>query len=32
MTTAATPRRATESGVPDNKQYMHPTLLKNYGN
>ncbi|MDE2259219.1 MAG: dissimilatory-type sulfite reductase subunit beta, partial [Betaproteobacteria bacterium] len=25
-------RRPVESGVPDNKQYMHPTLLKNYGN
>ena len=31
-TATATPRRATESGVPDNKQYMHPTLLENYGN
>ena len=25
-------RRPVESGVPDNKQFMHPTLLKNYGN
>ncbi|MEY3379834.1 MAG: hypothetical protein RL468_432, partial [Pseudomonadota bacterium] len=25
-------RTPIESGVPDNKQYMHPTLLKNYGN
>jgi len=28
----ATPRRAKETGVPDNKQFMHPTLLRNYGN
>ena len=26
------PRTPIESGAPDNKQYMHPTLLKNYGN
>ena len=25
-------RRAIESGVPDNKQYLHPLLAKNYGN
>ena len=25
-------RTPIESGVPDNKQYMHPALLKNYGN
>src|SRR5574339_951321 len=25
-------RRATESGVPDNRQYLHPLLAKNYGN
>ena len=25
-------RTPIESGVPDNKQYLHPTLLKNYGN
>ena len=25
-------RTPIESGCPDNKQYMHPTLLKNYGN
>ena len=28
----ATMRTPIESGVPDNKQYLHPTLLKNYGN
>jgi sulfite reductase beta subunit len=27
-----TPRRAKETGVPDNKQFMHPTLLRNHGN
>ncbi|MCW5593701.1 MAG: dissimilatory-type sulfite reductase subunit beta, partial [Burkholderiales bacterium] len=31
-TATATPRRAIESGVPDNKQYLHPKLIKNYGN
>ena len=25
-------RKPVECGVPDNKQYMHPTLVKNYGN
>ena len=25
-------RRATESGVPDNRQFLHPLLAKNYGN
>src|SRR5512139_3145985 len=25
-------RRPIESGVPDNKQYLHPVLNKNYGN
>ena len=25
-------RRPFESGVPDNKQYLHPLLAKNYGN
>ena len=25
-------RRAIESGVPDNQQYLHPLLKKNYGN
>ena len=25
-------RTPIESGVPDNKPYMHPTMLKNYGN
>jgi len=24
-------RRPIESGVPDSKTYMHPTLVKNYG-
>ena len=24
-------RRAIESGVPDNQQYLHPLLKKNYG-
>ncbi len=24
-------RRAIESGVPDNKKYLHPLLAKNYG-
>lgn len=28
----ATMRTPIESGVPDNKQYMHPLMLKNYGN
>ena len=28
----ATMRSPIESGVPDNKQYLHPTMLKNYGN
>ena len=28
----ATPRRAIECGVPDNRQYLHPALLRNYGN
>ena len=28
----ATMRTPIESGVPDNRQYMHPALLKNYGN
>src|SRR5690606_5481958 len=27
-----TPPRAKETGVPDNKQFMHPTLMRNYGN
>nr|MBP6251985.1 dissimilatory-type sulfite reductase subunit beta [Rubrivivax sp.] len=26
------PRTPIESGAPDNKQFMHPTMLKNYGN
>ena len=25
-------RTPIESGAPDNKPYLHPTLLKNYGN
>ena len=25
-------REPIESGVPDNKPFLHPTLLKNYGN
>ena len=25
-------RKPKETGVPDNQKYMHPTLLKNYGN
>jgi len=25
-------RRPIESGVPDNKQYLHPKFIKNYGN
>ena len=25
-------RQPIESGVPDNKPFLHPTLLKNYGN
>ena len=25
-------RTPIESGVPDNKQYVHPLMLKNYGN
>jgi sulfite reductase beta subunit len=25
-------RTPIESGCPDNKQYMHPALLRNYGN
>ena len=25
-------RRAIESGIPDNKQYLHPLLKKNYDN
>jgi len=32
MSTAEKLRMPIESGVPDNKQYMHPTLLENYGN
>jgi sulfite reductase beta subunit len=28
---APTPRRAIESGVPDNTQFLHPLMLKNYG-
>ena len=28
----ATMRTPTESGVPDNRPYLHPALLKNYGN
>ena len=28
---APTPRRAVESGVPDNTQFLHPLMLKNYG-
>ena len=28
----ATMRTPIESGVPDNKQYLHPLMLKNYGN
>ena len=31
-TATATPRRAIESGVPDNKPYLHPKFAKNYGN
>ncbi len=31
-TATATPRRAVESGVPDNKPYLHPKFAKNYGN
>ena len=31
---AAPPKMRTpiESGVPDNKPYLHPLMLKNYGN
>ena len=25
-------RRPVESGVPDNKQFLHPKFIKNYGN
>src|SRR5512134_2678903 len=25
-------RKPKETGVPDNKKYLHPLLLKNYGN
>ena len=25
-------RTPIESGVPDNKQFLHPLMLKNYGN
>ena len=32
MNTATKMRTPIESGVPDNKQFLHPTLLKNYGN
>ena len=28
----ATPRYPIESGVPDGFQYMHPLMIKNYGN
>ena len=28
---ATTPRRPDETGVPDPMQYMHPTMIKNYG-
>jgi dissimilatory sulfite reductase beta subunit len=28
---APTPRRAVESGVPDNTPFLHPLMLKNYG-
>ncbi|MDD2929708.1 MAG: dissimilatory-type sulfite reductase subunit beta, partial [Sideroxydans sp.] len=28
----AAKRKPKETGVPDNTQYLHPTLLKNYGN
>ena len=28
---AKAPRRAIECGVPDNQQYLHPLLKKNYG-
>ena len=28
----ATMRTPIESGVPDSKQYLHPLMLKNYGN
>jgi sulfite reductase beta subunit len=28
----ATMRTPIESGVPDNRPYLHPALLKNYGN
>ena len=28
----ATLRTPIESGVPDNKQYLHPLMVKNYGN
>src|SRR5512134_3143337 len=31
-TKAATPRRAVESGVPDNTAFLHPLMRKNYGN
>ncbi|HSN20351.1 MAG TPA: dissimilatory-type sulfite reductase subunit beta, partial [Usitatibacter sp.] len=31
-TATATPRRAVECGVPDNRQYMHPALIRSYGN
>ena len=29
---ATTPRRPVESGVPDPMQFMHPVMVKNYGN
>ena len=28
----ATMRQPIESGVPDNKPFLHPLMLKNYGN
>ncbi|HET9577486.1 MAG TPA: dissimilatory-type sulfite reductase subunit beta, partial [Usitatibacter sp.] len=31
-TATATPRRAVECGVPDNKPYLHPLMRENYGN
>jgi len=31
-TATATPRRAIESGVPDNTAFLHPVMKKNYGN
>jgi sulfite reductase beta subunit len=32
MNAPAQMRRPKETGVPDNKKYLHPLLAKNYGN